>query len=87
MNVGQIAGTLVSTVKDPNLAGRKILLVRPLNERAAPFFALDAVGAGAGEVVLYIRGREASYAFLPDFVPCDAAIVGIVDELREELPC
>lgn len=87
MNVGRIAGTLVASAKDANLTGRKILLVRPLNERDAPFFALDAVGAGTGEVVLYIRGREASYAFLPDFVPCDAAIVGIVDELREELPC
>ena len=50
MNVGRIAGTLVSTIKDPNLVGRKILLVRPLNERAAPFFALDAVGAVLDEM-------------------------------------
>lgn len=86
MNVGKVSGSLVSSAKDPKLIGRKILLVRPLNEREEPFFAIDAVGAGAGEVVIYIKGREASYAFLPDVVPCDAAIIAIVDELNEELP-
>lgn len=84
MNVGKVAGSLVSTVKDPNLTGYKILLVRPLGGREKPLWALDAVGAGEGETVLYVRQREASYAFLPAFVPCDAAIVGIVDEVREE---
>ncbi len=86
MNVGKVSGSLVSSAKDPKLIGRKILLVRPLNEREEPFFAIDAVGTGAGEVVIYIKGREASYAFLPDLVPCDAAIIAIVDELNEELP-
>jgi ethanolamine utilization protein EutN len=86
MNVGKVAGCLVSTVKDPNLTGYKILLVRPLDGREKPFFALDAIGAGAGETVLYCRQREASYAFHPAFVPCDAAVVGIVDELNEVLP-
>jgi ethanolamine utilization protein EutN len=86
MNVGKVLGNLVSTVKDPNLEGYKLLLVEPLNGRERPFVALDAAGAGAGEVVLYVRQREASYAFLPSFVPCDGAIVGIVDELHEVLP-
>lgn len=86
MNVGRVVGHLVSTVKDPNLTGYKILCVEPLNGRERPFFALDAVGAGAGEVVLYCRQREASYAFLPQSVPCDGAVVGIVDELNEVLP-
>lgn len=86
MNVGKVAGTLVSTAKDPGLRGRKILLVRPLGGREKPFWALDAAGAGAGETVLYVRQREASYAFLPDVVPCDAAVVGIVDDLREVEP-
>jgi ethanolamine utilization protein EutN len=85
MNIGKVAGRLVSTAKDPNLRGRTILLVRPLGGRERPFWALDAVGAGAGETVLYVRQRESAYAFLPDFVPCDAAIVGIVDEVREDL--
>jgi ethanolamine utilization protein EutN len=86
MNIGRVVGNLVSTVKDPNLKGYKILCVVPLNDREKTFFALDAVGAGAGEVVLYCRQREASYAFHPAFVPCDAAVVGIVDQLHEELP-
>lgn len=86
MNVGQVAGNLVSTIKHPALEGHRILLVRPLNDRERPFWALDAVGAGAGEIVLYCRQRESSYAFLPDVVPCDAAIVGILDELQEVLP-
>ncbi len=86
MNVGRVVGHIVSTAKDPNLTGYKILCVEPLNGRERPFFALDAVGAGAGEVVLYCRQREAAYAFHPEFVPCDAAIVGIVDELHEVLP-
>jgi ethanolamine utilization protein EutN len=86
MNVGRVVGHVISTVKDPNLTGYKILCVEPLNGRERPFFALDAVGAGAGEVVLYCRQREASYAFHPLSVPCDGAVVGIVDELHEVLP-
>ena len=86
MNVGRVIGHIVSTVKDPNLTGYKILCVQPLNGRERTFFALDAIGAGAGEVVLYCRQREASHAFAPAFVPCDGAVVGIVDELNEVLP-
>ena len=44
-----------------------------------PIVAVDSVGAGAGEDVFYVRGREASFPFLPDEVPTDAAIIGIVD--------
>ncbi len=84
MNVGRVIGHLIASQKDPNLVGQRILCVEPLGGRESSFFALDAVGAGAGEKVLYIRGREASYAYLPDFVPCDAAVVGIVDHLDEE---
>ena len=44
-----------------------------------PLVAVDSVGAGTGEEVFYVRGREASFPFLPAEVPADAAIVGIVD--------
>ncbi len=86
MNVGKVVGHLYCTVKDRALAGQRILCVEPLGGRAKPLWALDAVGVGAGETVLYTTGREASYAFLPDVVPCNAAIVGVVDALREEVP-
>mgnify|MGYP002527023955 FL=1 len=46
-----------------------------------PLVAIDAVGAGAGERVFYVTGREASFAFIPDHVPTDASIVGIVDRV------
>lgn len=84
MNIGKVIGNIVSTIKDPNLKGHRILVVEPLDNREPPFLALDVVGSGAGEIVLYTTGREASFAFLPDFVPCNAAIVGIVDQIREE---
>jgi microcompartment protein CcmK/EutM len=43
--------------------------------------AADAIGAGVGEVVFFVRGREASFPWLPAEVPVDAGIVGIVDHL------
>ena len=45
---------------------------------------LDAVGAGAGELIYWCRGKEASFPFLPAEVPADNTIVGIVDELHLE---
>lgn len=84
MNVGKVIGNVVSTIKDPNLMGQRILIIEPLENRESPFLALDVVGSGAGELVLYTTGREASYAFLPQYVPCNAVVVGIVDHIREE---
>jgi microcompartment protein CcmK/EutM len=43
--------------------------------------AADSVGAGPGEDVFYVRGREAAFPFLPREVPTDAAVVGIVDHI------
>jgi ethanolamine utilization protein EutN len=43
---------------------------------------LDSTGAGAGEMVYYVRGREASFPFLPAEVPADATVVGIVDSIH-----
>lgn len=88
MNLARVVGRVVSTHKDEGLAGRKILLLQPLDARLAdtgsPFIALDAVGAGAAEVVIFVRGREAAHAFLPDHVPTDAGVVGIVDHVTLE---
>ena len=86
MNVGRVVGHLYCTIKDPHLSGQRILCIEPLEGREKPFWALDAIGVGAGEMVLYSTGREASYAFLPEIVPCNAAVVGVVDEIRERKP-
>ncbi len=83
MLLARVVGTVVATRKDPGLTGIKLLLIQPLrtdrSSAGKPLVAVDSVGAGAGEDVFYVRGREASFPFLPDDVPADAAVVGIVD--------
>lgn len=83
MNLARVVGRVVSTHKDAGLAGRKLLVLAPLDaslrETGARLVAVDAAGAGAAEVVIFVRGREAAHAFLPDRVPADAGVVGIVD--------
>ena len=85
MMLGRIVGNVVATAKHPALDGKKLLLVQPLgpdgSDRGRPLVALDAVGAGFQETVYWCRGRESALAFAGE-VPCDAAIVGIVDEIR-----
>jgi microcompartment protein CcmK/EutM len=81
--LARVVGTVVATRKDPGLAGTTLLVILPLRpDRTAAgkaLVAVDSVGAGTGEHVFYVRGREAALPFLPAEVPTDAAIVGIVD--------
>ncbi len=83
MLLAKVVGDVVATRKDPNVGGLKLLVLQPIapDRRPAgrPLVAVDAVGAGAGEHVFFVRGREASYPFLPVEVPTDAAVVAIVD--------
>ncbi|HET9480850.1 MAG TPA: EutN/CcmL family microcompartment protein [Candidatus Polarisedimenticolia bacterium] len=83
MNLARVVGRIVATHKDEGLTGLKLLVLRPLDgslrDAGPEFVAVDAAGAGAGEVVIYVKGREAAHAFLPDLVPTDAGVVGIVD--------
>ncbi|MGH9870185.1 MAG: EutN/CcmL family microcompartment protein [Candidatus Polarisedimenticolia bacterium] len=84
MNLARVVGRVVATRKDDALIGQRLLLLEPLDAKGSPLgggliVALDAVGSGAAEHVLYVKGREAAYAFLPATVPADAAVVGIVD--------
>ena len=83
MQLARVIGEVVSTIKDPNLTGLKLLVVQPLaasGEAAGrTLVALDSVGAGVGEHVFFVRGKEASFPFYPTEVPADAGIVGIVD--------
>jgi ethanolamine utilization protein EutN len=88
MHLARVIGTVVASRKDEGLVGIKLLIVQPLapdhSAAGKPLVALDSVGAGAGEDVFYVRGREASFPFLPADVPADAAIVGIVDHWNVE---
>ncbi len=85
MDLARVVGRVVCTIKDPSLTARTLLLVQPINEagrdHGSPLIAIDSVGAGAGENVLYVTGKEASFAFLPDHVVADASVVGIVDRV------
>jgi len=83
MQLARVIGDVVATRKDDNLIGLKLLIVQPLSPArepsGRPLIAVDAVGAGVGEEVFFVRGREASFPFFPAEPPVDAGIVGIVD--------
>ena len=83
MQLARVIGDVVATRKDEGLAGITLLIVQPLtpDRRPAgrPLVAVDAVGAGVGEEVFFVRGKEASFPFYPAEPPVDAGIVGIVD--------
>ena len=83
MQLGRVIGHVVATRKDESLVGIKLLVVQPLTAArqpaGRPLVAVDSVGAGAGEDVFFVRGREASFPFHPVEPPVDASIVGIVD--------
>jgi ethanolamine utilization protein EutN len=83
VQVARVLGDVVASVKDPGLVGHKLLVLQPISPghepSGRPLVAVDAVGAGVGENVFFVRGREASFPFLPAETPVDACVVGIVD--------
>lgn len=83
MYLGKVIGTVVCSIKDEALTGRKLLLVERLSG-SGTVVAVDAVGAGVGETVYVCRGREAAFAFKPEEVPTESTIVAIVDQVYEE---
>ena len=85
MQIGKIVGSVVATVKNPGLASQRLLIVQPLtpelNIAGKQLICTDSTGAGAGELVYWCKGKEASFPFLPVEVPTDSTIVGIVDSV------
>ena len=73
----------MATVKNDSLAGSKAAgranLDRNLEPIGKPMVAVDAVGAGVGELVFWCRGKEASFPFKREDTPTDCTIIGIVD--------
>jgi microcompartment protein CcmK/EutM len=86
MLLGKVVGTVVSTRKEPTLDGSKFLLVRGLDAEGkatgALVVAVDAVGAGTGEVVLYASGSSARQTEMTKERPVDAVIMAIVDQVE-----
>jgi microcompartment protein CcmK/EutM len=83
MQIGKVVGTVVLNNQNDTLNGVTLLLVQPMSSSREPvgrvIVAADSVGAGVGEEVFFVRGKEASFPFYPKEVPADAGIVGIID--------
>ena len=85
MQLGRVIGRVWATGKNPSLTGQRFLFVQPLTPELRAtgkrLICLDSVGAGAGELIYWTRGKEASFPFLPAEVPTEATITGIVDKI------
>jgi len=88
--LARVIGTVVASVKVPGLEGAKLLVVVPLSPAGAvtggPLVACDQAQAGPGDHVYCVNKREATLAMPDPFVPVDAAIVGIVDQVDHAAP-
>lgn len=85
MHIGRVIGTVVATRKDERLVGSKLMVTQPLNIDFQPIgeslIAVDTVGAGIGELVIFTKGTAARIAAEKMDAPIDIAIVGIIDEI------
>ena len=83
MQLARVVGEVVATIKDANLSGITMLVVQPIaasgEDVGRALVALDSIGAGVGEHVFFVRGREAAFPFYPAEPPADATVIGIVD--------
>ncbi len=86
MILGCVVGTCVATRKDANLDGMKLLVVQPADVHGkpagSPVVAVDSVGAGVGEIVLYASGSSARQTQLTQNKAVDAVIMAIVDQVE-----
>ena len=86
MTLGRVIGRVWATVKCPGMEGIRLLFVQPLTPELAPtgrrIICADTMGAGPGELVYWVRGKEATFPFLPAEPPLDTTIVGIVDSVH-----
>jgi len=83
MQIGEVVGTVVATKKDEKLLGLKFQVVREVDERNVAtgkyVVAIDAVGAGPGDRILWAAGSSARQTTLTDGRPADAVIMAIID--------
>jgi microcompartment protein CcmK/EutM len=88
VQLARVIGDVVATMKDANLHGIRLLLLQPIaasgEDAGRTLVALDSVGAGVGEHVFFVRGREAAFPFYPVEPPADATVIGIVDQWNVE---
>ena len=86
MLIAKVVGTAVSTIKDEKLTGRKLLVLRPTDERGnptgKPYVAIDTVDAGVGDLVLTASGSSARQTTITKDTPVDAVIMAMIDSLE-----
>ena len=86
MYLGRVVGSVWATIKNPAMTGCRMLVVQPLTPElrntGKRLICTDCTGAGAGELVYWVRGKEASFPFHPAEPPVDTTVVGIVDEVH-----
>ena len=85
MYFGRVVGKVWSTVKDSRIDGHRLLVIQPLTpelkDTGKPLICADCTGAGAGELIYWVRGKEASFPFTEE-PPFDTTVVGIVDTVN-----
>lgn len=89
MFLAKVIGHVVATKKDDKMKGRKLLLLRPqlvdpdnpsqLRDGSNTLVAVDNLGAGKGEMVLFVQGSSARATEGMKTLPVDCAVVGLVD--------
>ncbi len=89
MFLAKVVGNVVSTHKNPGFRGMKLLLIQPhikkeqkLVPSGSSVVAVDSVGAGSGELVLFTQGSSARLTEATREAPVDAVIIGIVDTVE-----
>ena len=86
MYLGRVVGSVWATIKNASMTGCRMLVVQPLTPElrntGKRLICTDSTGAGAGELVYWVRGKEASFPFHPAEPLVDTTVVGIVDELH-----
>ncbi len=86
MYLGRVVGSVWCTVKNEAMTGCRFLLVQPLTPElestGKPLVCSDSTGAGVSEIIYWVRGKEATFPFLPAQPAFDTTIVGIVDSIH-----
>jgi len=86
MLIAKVIGTTISTIKDENLTGRKLLILRQTDETGTPYgkpyVAVDTLDAGIGDLVLTAHGSSGRQTYLTKNSPVDAVIMAVIDHME-----
>ena len=85
MKLGRVQGKVWATAKDAKLNGATLYIMQPVNEKdealGSPVIAVDTVGSRNGDLVYWVGGAEATFAYNDRQIPSDVTIVGLIDRI------